>query len=218
MPAKKKPLRGRPTPAELERRKARVLDIAKTLFMKHGYAGTSVARIAQTARVSPRMITAHFGDKASIFTQVITERNARYSLAVTEVAADSNSLEDILFGVAKYAWSTSYSPEALAFTRLIVGEGERFFEQTSAIARISSESYRGSMTEIFRELHSRGLFTRDDPKRSAKYFIDLIVGTSAPQAAMGYTELVPTDDEIRLKIRIFIAGWLNAPDAARSPA
>ena len=45
---------GRPTASELERRKARVMEVATELFISHGYAGTSLIDIARGAAVVKR--------------------------------------------------------------------------------------------------------------------------------------------------------------------
>lgn len=210
MTSKNKPPRGRPTEAELERRKSRVLEVARKLFMEHGYAGTSVAEIAKRARVSPRMIASHFGEKEDIFTQVIIERNKRASSIAVETSS-AGSLEDILFSAAKACWTTLYSPEAISYGRLIAGEGARFEAQTREMARASAASFFGILESIFSGLYRRGLITQKDHVKSAKYFFDLMVGASQPQAMMGYMDMIPTDDELKEKIVIFRNGWLEAP-------
>ena len=116
MPPAKKPPRGRPTQSDLEKRKARVLEVASKLFMTRGYEGTSLAQVSKLARVSPRMISAHFGNKADIFTQVINARTVSASLLAAETAT-GETLEDILYGAAKFAWTAAYSPGAVSFLR-----------------------------------------------------------------------------------------------------
>ena len=91
----------------------------------------------------------------------------------------------------------------------MVGEGERFETHTSEIARVSSILFYGEMEKIFADLNERKIVAISDPRAISKYFIDLIIGFSAPQAAMGYWDLVPDCDEIKGKVRLFCAA-LNA--------
>ena len=70
--------------------------------MTHGYAGTSMSDLSKRTRVSPRLITAHFGTKAEIFTQVIQARNSKAFLLALESSL-SGSLEEVLLGAAKFA-------------------------------------------------------------------------------------------------------------------
>ena len=217
MPPAKKPPRGRPTQSDLEKRKARVLEVASKLFMNRGYEGTSLAQVSKLARVSPRMISAHFGNKADIFTQVINERSISASLLAAETAT-GDTLEEILYGAAKFAWTAAYSPGAISFLRLVVGEGERFETHTSEIARVSSILFYGEMERIFADLVERKLISVANPAAISKYFIDLIIGFSPPQAAMGYWDLVPDGDELKDKVHFFVFGLeaMAAADQAKA--
>jgi AcrR family transcriptional regulator len=217
MASAKKPPRGRPTQSDLEKRKTRVLEIASKLFATHGYAGTSLAEISKLSRVSPRMISAHFGNKADIFTQIILDRSVRASLLAAETSSGS-TLEEILYGAAQFAWTAAYSPGAISFLRLVVGEGERFETHTAEIARTTSAVFYGEMERIFVDLVDRGIIAISNPKAISKYFIDLIVGFSPPQAAMGYWDLVPDSEEIRQKVDLFCLALRSMAAAERTPA
>src|ERR1700753_3015639 len=172
-----KPRRGRPTQSDLEKRKARVVQVAEDLFMTRGYAGTSVSEISKRSRVSPRLITAHFGDKSEIFTQVINQRSLRASLLAEKTSA-AETLDEILLGAANFAWTAAYSPGAISFLRLVVGEGERFENHTAEIARNSSLYFYGSMEKIFADLKERGLVEVDDTALTPKMFIHLAIAHS----------------------------------------
>ena len=59
-------------PKDLDKRQ-RILDSAKTLFLKHGYVGSSMNQIAATAGVSKLTVYSHFQDKANLFTAAIED-------------------------------------------------------------------------------------------------------------------------------------------------
>ncbi len=193
---------GRPTQSQLEARKARVLEVAEALFVARGFSGTAVAEIARLSRVSPRLITAHFGDKADIFTEIIKSKNERAFAIATEVNGD-DTLSEILFRAARFAWDTAYSPGAISFLRLVVSEGDRMAETTSVIAAKSSAHFFGEMETIFAGLIERGLIADGDPPRLAKYFVDLMVGFALVQAGMGYWDRVPDDAALHDRIAFF---------------
>ncbi len=72
------------------------------------------------------------------------------------------------------------------------------------------------MEKIFVDLAERKLISVSDPAAISKYFIDLIVGFSPPQAAMGYWDLVPDSDELKGKVHFFCLGLeAMATDEAR---
>src|SRR5579872_6102170 len=193
---------GRPTTDDLEKRKAKVLAIAEELFLARGYLGTTMAEVAKRARVSPRLITAHFGDKAGLFMRIIEGWSADFARHAPEQDIDK-PLEAILYDAAQFAWQTAYSREAVRMQRLVVGEGDRFQTLTTEIARNSTRNLMAPLEAIFANLSARGLIDSADPVRACKFFLDLIVGYSPPQAAMGYWGRVPDDAELRGKVRFF---------------
>ncbi len=54
-----------------ERTRERVLEVALPLFARHGYAGTSIRRIARAAEVNVATLAYHFGDKDGLYTTVV---------------------------------------------------------------------------------------------------------------------------------------------------
>lgn len=53
--------------------RSRILDAAKTLFLKHGYIGTTIAGIAREAGVATQTVYATFGTKREILTVAMGE-------------------------------------------------------------------------------------------------------------------------------------------------
>ncbi len=56
---------------QAEQTRARVLDAAKGLFEERGYEGTSIAAIAETARVSAETVYARFGNKRALLGELV---------------------------------------------------------------------------------------------------------------------------------------------------
>jgi AcrR family transcriptional regulator len=193
---------GRPTTVDLEKRKAKVLAIAEELFLTRGYLGTTVAEVARRARVSPRFIAGHFGDKAGLFMRIIDGWSARFARHAPEQDFDK-PLEEILYDAAALTWQTAYSQESIRMLRVVVGEGDRFQAHTREIARTSTRNLMAPIEAIFAELSTRGLIASSDPIRACKFLLDLIVGYAPPQAAMGYWERVPNEAELRGKVDFF---------------
>ncbi|MEO3768968.1 TetR family transcriptional regulator [Micromonospora sp. B9E7] len=49
--------------------KARITEVARELFLKHGYPGTTVRAVATAAGVDSALISYHFGSKQGLFSQ-----------------------------------------------------------------------------------------------------------------------------------------------------
>ncbi|HEY6410948.1 MAG TPA: TetR/AcrR family transcriptional regulator [Ktedonobacteraceae bacterium] len=56
---------------QAEESRQRILDAARSLFLKRGYAGTTVDAIAEGAGLSPKTVTAVFGSKLGVLTDLL---------------------------------------------------------------------------------------------------------------------------------------------------
>jgi len=63
--------RGRPVDADQQDLKIRILDTAESLFSNHGYAATSIRRIANRANVNPALVHYYFGNKKALLQEVM---------------------------------------------------------------------------------------------------------------------------------------------------
>ncbi len=59
-----------------------ILEAARTEFAQYGLAGARIDRIAKTANASKERLYAHFGDKETLFRQVITTDGAQFFRSV----------------------------------------------------------------------------------------------------------------------------------------
>ena len=116
---------GRPTAAELERRKARVLTVATELFVQNGYAATSLVDIARSAGVATRTLYQHFGDKEALFREVIYARDDAGALKKPKLR-NGDTLYTALMRTAKYAFDVTYRDKSIGLMRLMIAESNRF--------------------------------------------------------------------------------------------
>jgi AcrR family transcriptional regulator len=54
--------------------KSRILDVAETLFMEHGFEATSLRQLTSSAAVNLAAVNYHFGTKEELFQAVLTRR------------------------------------------------------------------------------------------------------------------------------------------------
>ncbi len=71
-------------------RRAQLIDVARRVFAKHGYEGTSVEEIAKRAKVSKPVVYEHFGGKEGIYA-VIVDREMDYVVRRVVEAMSSGS-------------------------------------------------------------------------------------------------------------------------------
>ena len=85
---------GRPR-AGSEDKRARILNEAVVLFGEHGYAGTSLADIANAADISKAGLLHHFSSKDELFAKVLERRDREdaLSILVDSPAVDGDAVE-----------------------------------------------------------------------------------------------------------------------------
>ena len=213
-PAKRQNQPGRPTAAELARRKLRVIEVATDLFVKEGYAGTSLIDIARGAGVATRTLYQHFGDKEALFREVIFARNSADAIEKPQLQ-DGDTLFDALKRVADYATSVAYRPQSIGLMRLMIAESQRFPEFMKQVANSIFGRFRSNIEKVFLALEQADLIPQQDHALSAKLFADLIQGSYPLRAYTEWRTETPSDKEISERIELFILGRFG-PDVAKT--
>ncbi len=83
-------------PKDLEKRQ-RILNAAKSLFLKCGYQGSSMNQIAQEAGVTKLTVYNHFQDKANLFVcAIVATCEELLSARPLNLQADSNFYQEFV--------------------------------------------------------------------------------------------------------------------------
>jgi AcrR family transcriptional regulator len=196
---------GRPTAAELERRKARVMEVATDLFVVNGYAATSLVDIARGAGVATRTLYQHFGDKEAMFREVIFARDAAFAIEKPGVE-DGDTLVSALQRCAQYACDVTNRPQSIGLMRLMIAESQRFPEFMSQIANSIFGRFRRNIERVFDALEAAELIPAGNHARSAELFSDLVLGSHPIMTYTNWDAAPPETDDIEERIHLFIRG------------
>jgi AcrR family transcriptional regulator len=214
-PAKKGNPAGRPTLDELERRKTKVMRVATDLFIREGYAATSLVDIAKQAGVATRTLYQHFGDKEAMFQSVMYARDDAAVFAPPEVT-DNDSLFDVLIKVADYAHEVIYRPTTIDLMRLAISESKRFPTMMKRLMEQSNRRFKANVKHEIDELVARRMIQDDNTAEAAEMFIHLVIGNT-PVMVYGGWESPPTDRKmLENKVDLFILGRWGAVVAKRA--
>jgi len=88
--------RGRPVDADHQDRKTQILDTAEELFSDHGYAATSIRRIAGNADVNPALVHYYFGNKKALLLQVMERVLEPLGQAIAAMKNSSEASPEII--------------------------------------------------------------------------------------------------------------------------
>jgi AcrR family transcriptional regulator len=191
--------RGRP-PGGSERKRSAISEAALVLFLRDGYARTSVDAIAEEAGVSKRTIYNHYGDKESLFLSVVSARyDSLISVVValmdtflTDVPDDAVEKNVIDFACAA-AMMAARSPERAAIIRLMMAEAPHFPELLAVQMR--PRGITAAIAERLMRLDARGLLDVPEPEEAASHLFALTMGQMNNRSLFGAIEL--SDAEIR---------------------
>jgi TetR/AcrR family transcriptional repressor of mexJK operon len=182
------------------RTRAAVVEAATTLFLQHGYQGTSTDEIARLAAVSKRTVYNNFGDKERLFTEIILGTTVTAEQLADEFAAELRHAEDVpaaLRDVARRLLGAVTRPLVLRLRRLLIAEARRF----PGLAR---EYYRGApgrtleaLAGALGSLAERGALVVPDPRRAAEHFAFLVLGATLDRAMFEGEQSVPPDTELQ---------------------
>lgn len=196
---------GRPTASELERRKARVMEVATELFVERGFAATSLVDIARGAGVATRTLYQHFGDKEVIFREVIFARDAEAALQPPK-AETGDTLYDALLKASDYAYTVTYRERSIGLMRLMIAESNRFPEFMQSIAKTIFSHFRGNIEKLLESLADAGLIPKDNHARSAELFSDLVLGSHPIMTYTNWDAVIPSKHDVEERIEMFILG------------
>ncbi len=83
---------------QAEESRQRILDAARSLFLKKGYAGTTVDAIAEEAGLSPKTVNAVFGSKLGVLTELLRPSTfgQRYQQLLERLQTDPDPVQRVV--------------------------------------------------------------------------------------------------------------------------
>jgi TetR/AcrR family transcriptional regulator, mexJK operon transcriptional repressor len=206
---RRKNLAGRPTAAELDRRKALVMDVATALFVERGFAATSLVDIARGAGVATRTLYQHFGDKEAIFREVIFARDEGGAVERPSVQP-GDTLFTALERAARYAYTVTYREKSIGLMRLMIAESNRFPDFMKEVAISIFARFRRNFEKLLERLAGAGLIPDGDHARSAELFSDLVLGSHPIMVYTNWDAQPPSDADLEERVELFILGRFGA--------
>jgi len=176
-----------------------ILDAARSLFLANGYLGTSMDAVAETSAVSKQTVYNHFGDKKTLFEELLTRDMASADVDIDETAmrvGSSGNLERDLVEFARVYLRSILQPHLVRMRRLVIGEAERFPQLAAVWYKNGPEQAYEMLSQLFARLGRRGLL-KNVPRLAAEQFNWLILSVPLNRAmAFVDEEMPPTEDEI----------------------
>ncbi|MFQ6398629.1 TetR/AcrR family transcriptional regulator [Nocardia sp. KC 131] len=195
----------------IDKRQA-ILDAAFTVFAREGYTQAVVDSIAAEAGVAKHTVYNHFGDKETLFRQII-EADADRSVAKNLAAVDHlracgtdprPMLEEVGFRLAQ----CYCEDRSMALRRLLYAEITRFPDLLDIIRTRAMDRVNDALADRLARLSLAGQLTIDNPAEAAEQLTALLTGPMETRTRLG-TRRVP-NPEIRSVTKAAVNTFLKA--------
>lgn len=198
-----------------------MIEAARVLFLRDGYAGTTVEEIAALAGVTKRTVYNHYAEKEALFTDVVAgviayaEEFARGLADAFANGINAGNLRAALDDLGRRLALGILRPEVVALRRLLIGEARAFPEKAREYFDRAPGRVIEALASGFEELGRAGLLRVVDARRAASQFAYLVAGEFLDRAVLMGT--IPPAEQLiacaRDGVETFMARYGQVRDA-----
>lgn len=170
-----------------------ILEGALQEFLVHGYAATSMDRVAASAGVSKATVYSHFGDKEGLFVALVkrlAQRKYQMILELHHPDVMKAQPQEVLRQLATRVLDTTNDQEYLSFVRLIIGESGRFPQLAQTFVKNLAKPGIEVLTQY---LGSHPQLKISDPEAMARVVIGALAHYILMQEILSGKEIVPLE-------------------------
>jgi TetR/AcrR family transcriptional regulator, regulator of autoinduction and epiphytic fitness len=193
------------TKQNLERSKsaeksAAILKGAMEEFLEHGYAGSSMDKVAKASGVSKATVYSHFGDKESLFNAVmqdLVQERLKASIDVQQPKFSGQSPQEVLSAIANNMVTNATQDSIVQdFMRIIIGESGRFPELAKAYVNNLAKPTIETLTQYLK-LHPE--LAIEDPEATVRIMMGSLVYFIMLQEMMHGKDIMPLESDRLIK-------------------
>jgi AcrR family transcriptional regulator len=195
-------------------KRQKILDGAKSVFMKMGFDAASMNDVTREAGVSKGTLYVYFANKEELFSAMIESERAIFLASVRTTLAENDDVESGLykFGVTFVTHVTD--EKVISAMRTVLGVRDR-------MPALCQRFFRGpeNLLTVIREFLGRHIDTGelqiDDLDLAAAQFLDLASGGFFKLRLFGTMEAAPSAEHIDRVIRGAVRVFMSAYGARR---
>ncbi|MCO7629109.1 TetR/AcrR family transcriptional regulator [Pseudomonas fluorescens] len=162
-------------PKDPAKRRA-ILDAAKTLFLSHGYANTSMDAVAAEAGVSKLTVYSHFNDKETLFSSAVMAKCEEQLPPLFFELPAGIPVEKVLLNIARGFHQLINSDESVNLHRLMMALGTQDPKLSQIFFEAGPERMVQGMERLLKRIDETGALSIDLPRNAAEHFFCLIKG------------------------------------------
>lgn len=189
-----------------------ILSAGRAVFLRLGYAATSMEGIAQAAGVSKQTVYNHFGSKEELFAAIVRKRCEKIKEMLNLPAAENaanESPEETLTRLACASLDVLLAAETLDFYRLILTESRRRPELGRFFYETGPKHSAEALAAYLRHLEKQGILHFDDAQVAAEQFFSLVMSHIQVRRLLGVNQpmsLQKRRQHVQSAVKIFLNG------------
>ncbi len=176
-----------------------IVEAARAAFFARGFHAATIEDIAQAAGVSKVTVYSRFGDKETLFEEVVRVESERMAAMFEAELTAGHSLEEQLNGFGLVLAGFKFSEEHQAVDRVLMNEiaqipalAERFFAAGPQLCMTQ-------LNDLLAQAARRGEIEIDDPALAADDLVGLWLGSGDLGMKLGLTPL-PSQEALRARV------------------
>jgi|GEM_PF-2663425 len=168
-----------------EERISYLLDVAAELFLRNGFAATSVGEIAALGRASKSTFYNRFQTKERLFTEVFRRRADVIFQEFHRILIPNAEPREVLYSLGETLTRCVLAPDSINLLRLVYMESKHIPELGRIYYAFGPERGRTKISAYLQTLVERKFFRADmDTDLGAEQFNDLIAGELIRRCAL----------------------------------
>ena len=194
------------------RKRRAIMQAATTLFLQHGYLGTSVDQIAALAAVSKPTVYRFFADKEQLLTAIVLgalERRGDPFRSELAALAQSHDPGSELRSLARGYIKIVTQPSGVALRRLVIGASHQLPQLAQTYYERAQQQTLGALANAFEQLAARGQLEIQDAMTAASHFAFLVLGRALDKSLFS-PETPFTDTELERQADAGVSAFLTA--------
>ncbi|ACJ01387.1 TetR/AcrR family transcriptional regulator [Rhodospirillum centenum] len=203
--------------ARRRHRREAILEIARTSFFEHGYAGTSMSSIAASLGGSKTTLWSCFPSKEDLFAAVLEGETGRFRMGVLEALDQDGPLVDSLRRFCRAFLRKLLSPDILRLNRLVISEVERFPEVGRIFFEHGPKETGQRLSEYLHSAMERGQLRKADPLLAAQQLTSLCQARSHMRCLWNVgtpPRAEEIDADVETALDTFLRAYLICPETA----
>lgn len=203
---------------------AALLEVARQVFLRSGYAATTMDAVAAAARISKQTLYRQHPSKEALFAAVVREWVDRGYEAIrphTLTLAQTTDVRAGLVQLAHVLHAGVLSPPVLQMRTLVATEATRFPDIAADYLARSWDRNLALLAQALQRLATRGLLTVEQTDVAAEQFTWLVLGAPLNRLSLqAGADPLPQDlDRIAAEaVSTFLSRYGRDPSHAPPPA